>query len=231
MKLFRGSSSQSARTTPAQSQRLSRRSSGLGELARVWNSQETLCILDLGATSAPNIRYFTERGHRIYSEDLISASTDPSLVTKDDQGNRALDSRRFLEENILYPAAHFDVVLCWNLADYLEEDLVKPVVGRLWSVLRPGGMLLAFFHTKDAGPDAPCYRYHITGPDSLDMQPVLPQRELRRGPTGAVHRAIGGSFRLQRVFNNRHVENLFRDFASIKFFLSRDNIREVLVVR
>jgi hypothetical protein len=36
---------------------------------------------------------------------------------------------------------------------------------------------------------------------------------------------------LQRVFNNRHIENLFRDFASIKFFLSRDNIREVLVVR
>jgi hypothetical protein len=39
------------------------------------------------------------------------------------------------------------------------------------------------------------------------------------------------AFALQRVFNNRHIENLFRDFASIKFFLSRDNIREVLVVR
>jgi len=37
--------------------------------------------------------------------------------------------------------------------------------------------------------------------------------------------------RLQRVFNNRHIENLFRDFASIKFFLARDAIREVLVVR
>jgi hypothetical protein len=92
-------------------------------------------------------------------------------------------------------------------------------------------MLLAFFHTRDAGPDAPCYRYHIMGPDVLDMQPIVPQREVRRGPTGAVHRAVGGGFRLQRVFNNRHIENLFRDFASIKFFLSRDNIREVLVVR
>jgi hypothetical protein len=45
-------------------------------------------------------------------------------------------------------------------------------------------------------------------------------------PTGTAK-----SFTLQRVFNNRHIENLFRDFASIKFFLSRDNIREVLVVR
>jgi hypothetical protein len=39
------------------------------------------------------------------------------------------------------------------------------------------------------------------------------------------------SFRLQRVFNNRHVENLFRDFHSLKFFLARDNIREVLAIR
>jgi len=232
MKLFRGSSSgRDASAQPAQSQKLTRRSSGLGELARTWASEDPLCILDLGATSASNILYFTERGHRIYSEDLLSASTDPGLVTKDEQGEPTLDSRKFLEENLVYPAAHFDVVLCWNMPDYLEESLVKPVVGRLWSVLKPGAMMLAFFHTKDAGPDSPCYRYHVTGPDLLDMQPVVPQREMRRGPTGAVHRAIGGGFRLQRVFNNRHVENLFRDFASIKFFLSRDNIREVLVVR
>ena len=61
------------------------------------------------------------------------------------------------------PAAQFDIVLCWNLADYLDESLVKPVVGRLWSLLKPGGSLLAFFHTQEAGPDAPCYRYHIVG--------------------------------------------------------------------
>jgi SAM-dependent methyltransferase len=231
MKFFRGSSSETETKGPSAPQKLTRRSSGLGEVSRVWSSQDALCILDLGATSAGNIRHFAGMGHKIYSEDLLSASTDPELATKDEQGNPTLDSRKFLEENLVYPAAHFDVVLCWNLPDYLDESLVKPVVGRLWSVLKPGGMLLAFFHTKDAGPDSPCYRYHITGADSLDMQPVVPQRELRRGPTGVVHRAIGNGFRLQRVFNNRHVENLFRDFASIKFFLSRDNIREVLVVR
>src|SRR3974390_2507565 len=231
MKFFRGSSSETETKGPSSPQKLTRRSSGLGEVSRVWSSQDALCILDMGATPAGNIPHVAGMGHKIYSEDLLSASTDPELATKDEQGNPTLDSRKFLEENLVYPAAHFDVVLCWNLPDYLDESLVKPVVGRLWSVLKPGGMLLAFFHTKDAGPDSPCYRYHITGADSLDMQPVVPQRELRRGPTGVVHRAIGNGFRLQRVFNNRHVENLFRDFASIKFFLSRDNIREVLVVR
>jgi hypothetical protein len=78
--------------------------------------------------------------------------------------------------------------------------------------MKPGGIMLAFFHTKDAGPDAPFYRYNIMSKDTLELQPV-------RG------------FRLQRVFNNRHVENLFHEYASKKFFLGRDNIREVLVIR
>jgi SAM-dependent methyltransferase len=183
------------------------------------------------STSPTNIRHFTEHGHRIYSEDLLTASTDPELLTKDEQGNPILDSRKFLADNLVYPAAHFNVVLCWNLADYLDESLVKPVVGRLWSVLKPGGMLLAFFHTRDAGPDSPCHRFHIVGADTLEMQKIELRREARRGPTGAVHTAISDGFQLQRVFNNRHIETLFRDFASIKFFLARDNVREVLVVR
>ena len=230
MKLFRGSSGPEA--IPAQgSQKLTRRSSGLGELSRTWQSTEGICILDLGSTSATNIRHFTERGHRIYSEDLLTASTDPELITTDETGAVALDSRKFLADNLVYPAAHFDVVLCWNLPDYLDESLVKPVVGRLWSVLKPGGMLLAFFHTRDAGPDSPCHRFHIVGADTLEMKKIVRRREARRVPTGTAQTATADAFQLQRVFNNRHIENLFRDFASIKFFLARDNIRDVLVVR
>lgn len=230
MKLFR-SSGGPPRETPQTAQKLTRRSSGLGELSRLWDSETPLCVLDLGSTSPSNIRFFTERGHKIYSEDLLVSSTEAHLTTKDEQGNVVLDSRKFLGENLQYPAAHFDVVLCWNLPDYLDESLVRPVMGRLWSVLKPGGMLLAFFHTKDAGPDSPCYRFHILDKDALEMQRIVLKREARRGPTGAVHTAIADGFRLQRVFNNRHIETLFRDFASIKFFLARDNVREVLVVR
>ncbi len=232
MKFFRGSGpGPEGLTAESANKRLSRRSSGLGELARTLASDESLCVLDIGSTSPTNIRYLTERGHKIYSEDLLIASTDPSLIAKDEQGNSVLDSKKFLSENLVFQAAQFDVVLCWNLADYLDESLVKPTVGRLWSVLKPGGMLLAFFHTKEAGPDAPCYRFHVVGNDLLEMQPIGGRREVRRGPTGAVHTSVGGGFRLQRVFNNRHIETLFRDFASIKFFLARDNVREVLVVR
>ena len=104
----------------------------------------------------------------------------------------------------------------------MDESLVKPVVARLWSMMKPGGMLLAFFHTREAGPDAPYYRYHITGSDVLEMHALNAKGDHRK------HGNAPTAFTLQRVFNNRHIENLFRDFASIKFFLSRDNIREVV---
>jgi hypothetical protein len=232
MKLFRsGAAGPDPASAPKSAQRLTRRSSGFGEIAKQLASQETLCVLDIGSTSPSNIRYLTERGHKVYSEDLLIASTDSSLVTKDESGHRTLDSKRFLDENLVYPSSHFDVVMCWNIADYLDESLVKPVMGRLWSVMKPGAGLLAFFHTQDAGPDAPCYRFHVVGQDVLEMQPIMAPREVRRGPTGVTHTAVGGGFRLQRVFNNRHIETLFRDFASIKFFLARDHVREVLVIR
>ena len=222
MKFFRNSSNQTA--GPAVPQKLTRRSSGIGEISRLLNSDEGLCVLDMGSTSAGNIRFFTGKGHKIYSEDLLWSSLDPALRIQDSAGNPALDSKKFLDENLVYPNARFDVVLCWNLPDYMEESLVKPTIDRLWSLMKPGGFLLAFFHTRDAGPDSICYRYHVTGTDLLEMQEV---KFAAPGSPASEKK----SPRLQRVFNNRHIENLFRDFASIKFFLARDAIREVLDVR
>jgi len=222
MKFFRSSSKQAAGS--AVPQKLTRRSSGMGEISRLLNSQEGLCVLDMGSTSANNIRFLTGKGHKSYSEDLLRSSLEPALRVQDVAGNSVLDSKKFLDENLVYANAHFDVVLCWNLPDYMEESLVKPTIDRLWSLMKPGGYLLAFFHTREAGPDSTCYRYHVTGTDMLEMQ------EVKFAPPGRPA-SEKQSPRLQRVFNNRHIENLFRDFASIKFFLARDAIREVLVVR
>ena len=187
-----------------------RRSSGLGELTRLLKGVEGLAILDLGPTSPANITHFTELGHRVYNEDVLLASQNSEYRSNTEPGG--IDVDRFFRENLVFRNVKFDAVLCWDIPDYLAEPLVKPMIERIASVMSPKGYLLAFFHTKDAGPDAPYYRYHIHGADTLRLQ---------HGP----------QFRLQRIFNNRHIENLFHDYASLKFFLARDNVREVLVVR
>ncbi len=210
-RLFRGTPAAQASVAEA-GPRLSRRSSGLNEFTRALAGQVGLRILDLGITSPINIARLTELGHKMYTEDVLTASGDHSLVMATENGKPIYDVPRFLAENLVFQKELFDAILCWDIPDYMPEAFVKPMVERFHSIMKPGGILLAFFHTRDAGPDAPCYRYHIVGPDMLELH-------------------LGARFRLQRVFNNRHIENLFRDFASLKFFLARDNVREVLVVR
>jgi SAM-dependent methyltransferase len=210
---------------PRAAERSKRRSSGLAEFSRAIAGREDLCALDLGRTSASNITRLIAMGHKVYTEDVLVAAQDRSLLVPGEDGKPVLNVARFLKENLIYRGPIFDAVLAWDVADYLPEALVKPVVERLCAGMKPGGVLLAFFHTRDAGPEAPHYRYHLAGNDMLELEPsrgcALP------GPRGQAMPA----FRLQRVFQNRHIENLFRDFASIKFFLARDNVREVLVVR
>jgi SAM-dependent methyltransferase len=192
--------------------RVTRRSSGLQEFVRALGKEEGLRILDLGPTSPTNIARLTEQGHKVYNEDVLLASMDPSFQSQSEDGKAIVSPEKFLAENLRHERNMFDGVLCWDVPDYLNESLVKPMVERLHTITKPGGVLLAFFHTRDAGPEAPYYRYHMVANDALELQ---------KGPR----------FRLQRVFNNRHIENLFKDFGSLKFFLAKDNVREVLIVR
>lgn len=213
LKMFRGGAESAAAPAAAPPQRLSRRSTGLVEFTRAIEGQEGLCILDLGSTSPTNITRLTGLGHKLYNEDLLTSSGDPALMLKSDDGKSTVfHVEHFLADNLAFDHPMFDAVLFWDIADYLPEAAVKPVVDRMAQIMKPGGVLLAFFHTKDAGPEVPYHRYHIAGKDTLEYQP-------------------GSRFRLQRVFNNRHIENLFKEFSSLKFFLARDYMREVLVVR
>ena len=199
-----------ARTAP----RISRRCIGLGEFTHDLRGSEEHkpCVLDMGPTSPANITFLADRSLRIYNEDILRAARDPSFLARQEDGSQRIDADKFFAENVAYPQNHFDAILFWDVADYLPEEVVRPLVDRMHAILRPKGSLLAFFHSKDAGLDSPYCRYHIVKPDTLELEP-------EPGP------------RLQRIFNNRHIENLFLDFGSRKFFLGRDNIREVLVVR
>ena len=216
-KLFGGGSQKVADTPQPSGARIDRRSSGLKEFVRNISGQEGLQVLDLGATSATNIAWLTNLGHALYTEDVLTSAWEPGLQITGEDGKPTVDVARFMTENMKFEGRKFDAVLCWDVADYLPEPLVKPVVEKMCSVMKPGGTLLAFFHTRDAGPDAPYYRYHLASNEMLQLQ--------------ATTKGGGPQFRLQRVFNNRHIENLFREFASLKFFLARDNVREVIVIR
>lgn len=214
MRWFRGTDEAHTKAKPKAggTQRISRRSTGFTEFTRTLASFKDLSVLDLGPTSSANISFLTQYGGRVYNEDILRAAREAVAALKPGEDTETLDPKKFFAENLDHPEHRFDAILCWDTPEYLHEALVKPMVERISKILRPKGVLLAFFHTKDAGPDFPCCRYHIAQGDVLELEPVP-------------------DFRLQRIFNNRHIENLFKDFSSLKFFLARDNVREVLAVR
>jgi SAM-dependent methyltransferase len=220
-----GNRDQSASATAADSERVPRKSTGLNELVRTLARLDGQSVLDLGPTSPANLSFFTDQGQRTYTEDVLLASRNAEYQKAGENGSSDIDVDRFLAENLTFPNETFDAVLLWDMPDYLHESLVKPVVQRIHAVTKPGALLLAFFHTKDAGVEAPYQRYHIAATDTLELQRIVAPASSRNGSGRQAH------FRLQRVFNNRHIENLFSDYRSLKFFLGRDNVREVLIVR
>jgi hypothetical protein len=203
---------------PVPGVRTTRRCTALGDFMRslrplgIGVEDEKLRILDLGPTSPANISFLTGIGLHVYSEDVLRAAREPQYKTLDENGSERIDIDRFFRENLNYAQGKFDAILAWDVLDYLPEALVVPLVERIAYVLRSHGALLAFFHTKDAGSDLPYHRYRLVQPDTVELDPRQ-------------------DIRLQRIFQNRHIENMFRDFASRKFFLGRDNLREVILVR
>jgi SAM-dependent methyltransferase len=173
-----------------------------------------MAILDFSAASQATIGFITDYGHRLYSDGFIHQLDDCFGQQGDLFENQAnpLLTARFLEMALDFEEASFDGALVWDSLQFLVSPLLQTVVGRLHRVLKPGASLLAMFHTEERVEEIPTFAYRIQ-----DHRTVLLASRSRRRPA--------------QVFNNRNLEKLFQDFASVKFFLTRDHLREVIVKR
>jgi hypothetical protein len=202
----------SLRSTEAQSQEAeaTRQSRGLEEFFRYIRDQSGLTILDLGGATQQNVSFITNLGHRLYSEDFLRTLHDV-FGTGDgsDQSNPG-QIEYFLRQTLDYPDGHFDAVLIWDSLEYLSPPLLAAVVERLHKIVRPKSYMLSFFHADDRLESVPYYTFRIQGTAHLQVT----QRGTRRPA---------------QLFNNRSVEKLFGRYESVKFFLTRERLREVLV--
>jgi hypothetical protein len=178
-------------------------------------------LLDLGAAWQTTLSFFIERSFRVTSEDLLRAWKE--FLAKEEaevrQAARVPDSPdvtpagradRFLKSNLEYPAASFDAVLLWDLLDYLEPAMATKTVLALTELLRPGGVLLAMFHSKK--PEG-FQRYRVVDSSTLQMisAPILCPA--------------------QRVYQNREIQDLFGRYRTMKSFVARDQLRETLFIK
>jgi hypothetical protein len=172
-----------------------------------------LSILDLAGASQATVTFVTSYGHRLYSDDFVR-QLDQCFSDGDfyaDQTN-PLKAATFLDSTLNFPEGYFDGVLVWDTLQFLTAPLLSTVIGRLHRVLKPGACLLAFFHAEERIETIPTYSYRIS-----DHRSILLVDRGRRRPA--------------QFFNNRSLEKLFQDFQSVKFFLTRNHLREVIVRR
>jgi len=190
----------------------SRPSRGLEQFFAYHRGQVGLSILDFAGASQQNINFITNLGHRLYSEDFVRTlddvfgDSDPS-----DQANQGLIDQ-FLRQTLNFEAEQFDGVLVWDVLQYLTPAVLTPTLEKLATIVRPHGYLLAYFHSDEKARQVPFYSFRIKDQQNL----LLTQRGTRKPA---------------QIFNNRSLEKLFQKFDSVKFFLTREQLREVIVRR
>jgi SAM-dependent methyltransferase len=185
-----------------------RHSHGLEQFFAGLGGEAGLSILDMGEINQTRVSFITDLGHRMYSEDFLRAM-DGFFGEHPDAGSDPRRVEAFLAYTLTFPPGKFDGVLVWDTLEYLSRPMLAAVIERLHRILRPRGCLLALFHTDEKSASVPLYSFRIADARTLILRP-----KGRRRPA--------------QSFNNRSIEKLFHDFHSVKFFLTRDQLREVI---
>jgi len=202
-------------------------SNGLKELLGAIDGIERGEVLDLGPVSQATVDFFTSRGFRLHTHDLLRGWREflgeelekPSPNPRAAAGGGAaaaegeepsLRPARFFARHMWFEPRRFHGVLLWDSLDYLDAATGAALVARLAEILRPSGA--ALLHLHDKAPDR-FFRYRILDEQTLECVPAT-------APAA-----------FQRPIPNREIMNLFHDFRTSKTFVGRDQIREVLFLR
>ncbi|MBV9269030.1 MAG: class I SAM-dependent methyltransferase [Acidobacteriaceae bacterium] len=192
---------------------ITRTSSGLEQFCAPLQKVEGYSILDMSGASQANIGFITGMGHRISSDDVVGSMEECFGKDFIEGQQAAANAQRFLDQALTFPEASFDGALIWDALQFLTSPLLEQTVAQLLRVMRPGGMMLVFFNSDEKASRLAVYNYRIQDAKTLLQVPR------------------GGLTQRGQFFPNRTIERVFAKASSLKFFLTRDSLREVLVRR
>lgn len=93
-------------------------------------------LVDLGASSTDNCMHFSRAGARVFM-DTSRRNLRSEVVLNRELGPADID------EVFAYSPDAIDVLLLWNILDYLPLAAVEHLLRRIARVMRPGGLLYA----------------------------------------------------------------------------------------
>jgi len=153
-------------------------------------------ILDCGPVYQATLDVLLKRGAKLYFTDLVTLARQ-----SDSKFIRPLGKRtvflidEFLENLPPIPPDALSAIACWHLLDLLPRDALPGLVAKLWSYIRPGGVLFCLLREPYLANGAETRWWFdslmVLGSDveskALFPHPALTNREIERlVPSGNV---------------------------------------------
>jgi hypothetical protein len=154
-------------------------------------------ILDLGPVCEQNLDYL--------------AGTNRFSVRVEDLSREAGGDLARAVELLSLEKSAFHGVLLWSLLDHLKREAIRGLVRRMWSALRPGGLVAAFFGQRQM-PEAAVQQFLIRGRGMISIRETGIMAPCWNWP-------------------NREILDLFEPFETVNSFILKSGLREFLFRR
>lgn len=179
------------------------RSPGLSLITAHLCNERKQHVLDLGSAATPTIEYLCELQCKLYVEQFAS------LLEQLDMAGE--DASAIINQLPSYaPGLHFDVVLAWDLLNYLNPPTLAALIARLSPFCKQGTLLFALISTGKQIPKVPV-RFKIAGKDRLRYDFSLDR--LRDGPQ----------------YSTPALLKMLPDFSLVRSYLLQNNMQEYVL--
>jgi SAM-dependent methyltransferase len=171
------------------------------------SSREQPLLLDLGPVVGHNVTFFGEQlGCKIFVEDVAAD------IERHAKEGRLEDLPTFFGKRFPQADDSFDGILAWDIFDHLEKPAAQALASQVARMLKPDGVLLAFFNsTEPKGNEPSTYTKHIVvDSTNLKLRPYTASRPKRR------------------PILNRDIIRMFEPLRVAEQFLLKTNVREVV---
>ena len=108
-------------------------------------------ILDLGPALGTNVDFFSQFSCKVYIEDFYRTLTSFDYLSEDELSYQAV-----FEYLLPYKKnTRFDVILSWDIFNYLERDELQSLIRHLGNFCHTGTLLFALISTSKYVPEKP----------------------------------------------------------------------------
>jgi SAM-dependent methyltransferase len=147
--------------------------------------------------------------HEVSREGIRIASRRLGTLSGGSRADRKWHCR--MPVNFNFPETSFDAIIAWDVFNYYDPESVSVIAAEVRRVLKPGGLVLAYFDTARTEEPAAPWRYNIVDDKHVQCDPIT------------------GRLMLRQVYQNRDIEKMFAGLRIVELYFLKNSMREVLM--